>query len=100
MSSRKIWKIEPVNLADAPAIARNNLSAFWEDKNWRLSWDDSITLDYLITQEADRVMNDLLHRRDILRHLKAVDPDTGTLVGYLRLALPVEHITAPDGKPV
>lgn len=99
MTSRKTWKIEPVVLADCPAIARNNLAAFWEDKNWRLSWDETITLDYLVKQQSDKVPNDLLHRRDILRHLKAVDPDTGSLLGYLRLALPVEHATTPSGAP-
>ncbi len=82
MSARKNWKIEAVVLSDAPAVARNNVSAFWEDKHWRLSWDDTITRDYLIKQQSEKVPSDLLHRRDILRHLKAVDPDTGELAGY------------------
>lgn len=100
MAARKVWRIEPVVLEDAPAIARNNTAAFWEDPNWRLSWDDNITLDYFIKQQSDQIPHDLLHRRDILRHIKAVDPDTGELTGYLRLALPVEHATYPDGTPV
>jgi hypothetical protein len=100
MALRKVWKVEPVVLADAPALARNNMSAFWEDRPWRLSWEGTITLDYLIMQTTSRFPNDLLHRRDVLRHLKAVDPDTGELMGYLRAALPVEHATTPDGAPV
>ncbi len=100
MSSHKEWKIEPVVLADAPAIARNNVSAFWVDKHYRIMWPDSVTEEHLIEKQAQSVPDDLLYRRELLRHLKAVDPDTGKLLGYLRLALPVEHSTELDGTPV
>ena len=100
MSSYKDWKIEPVVLVDVPDVARNNVSAFWRDKHYRILWGDSVTEEYLIEKQAQSVPDDLIYRRELLRHLKAVDPDTGRLLGYLRLALPVEHATEPDGTPV
>ncbi|KAE8140682.1 hypothetical protein BDV38DRAFT_279659 [Aspergillus pseudotamarii] len=50
------WKIEPCSVADAPALAYNDMSAFWEDPTWILE----------------------------VRHQNAVDPLTGELVGYAR----------------
>ena len=100
MSPHKEWKIEPVVLADAPAVARNNVSAFWPERHYRVTYPDSVTEEYLIEKKAQSVPDDLLYRRELLRHLKAVDPDTGEFLGYLRLALPVEHATEPDGTPV
>jgi hypothetical protein len=99
MNTHDSWKIEPVVLSDAPGLARTNMAAFWEDPVWRHSWDDSITLDYLIKQQSDKIPVELLHRRDILRHIKAVNSATGELVGYVRIALPVEHATSADGSP-
>lgn len=100
MAARHVWNIEPVVLADAPALARNNISAYWEDETFRRQWDSTITLEYLIEQGTARIPDALLYRRDILRHFKATDPDTGKLMGYLRAALPLEHATRPDGSPV
>ncbi|KAJ3002560.1 hypothetical protein HKX48_002266, partial [Thoreauomyces humboldtii] len=91
------WKVEPVRLSDAEAIARTNMSAFWNKPSWRRSWNDDITLSYLIEQVTLKLPDDLLYRRDILRHFKAVDPATGRLVGYMRVGLPKEHVTLPDG---
>ncbi len=99
MAARTSWKIEPVVLADAPAMARNNLSAFWPDPGWRLSWP-SVTLDFLIEQHTKQVPEDLLYNQEVLRHLKAVDPETGKLVGYARFALPLTHTRTADGKAI
>lgn len=100
MAAHRIWNIEPVVLADAPALASNNVSAYWEDDTFRRKWDSAITPEYLIEQETARIPDALLYRRDILRHLKATDPCTGELMGYLRAALPVEHANLPDGSLV
>ncbi|OHE93255.1 acetyltransferase [Colletotrichum orchidophilum] len=82
------WKIEPVTLADAPVLARNNMSAFWTNHNWTLVWPKDTTLDFLITQTTKRLPNNLIRDRATLRHQKAVDPQTGELVGYARWELP------------
>ncbi|KZL86650.1 acetyltransferase [Colletotrichum incanum] len=85
------WKTEPCTLADAPALARNNMSAFWTNPNWNLLWPKDITLDFLIEQVTERMPNNLLRDRATLRHQKAVDPETGALVGYARWELPAGY---------
>lgn len=72
---------------DATAIARNNASAFWEDPNWRYSWQH-YTLERLVAAFVQRTPRNLLRDRDVLRHFRAVDPATGRLVGYIRWRLP------------
>ncbi|OKL61737.1 hypothetical protein UA08_02816 [Talaromyces atroroseus] len=93
------WKIEQCTVADASALARNNISAFWEDPNWILSWSKDMPLEYLIEQSEKRQANNLLRSREDRRHIKAIDPATGKLVGYARWVLPSSHVTAPDGSP-
>ncbi|KAF6805603.1 acetyltransferase [Colletotrichum sojae] len=92
------WKILPCTLADAPALARNNMSAFWTDPNWRIMWPDR-TLDFIIAQCAERVPRNLLRDRVTLRHEKAVDPETGALVGYARWVLPAGLAAGPGRAP-
>ncbi|KAF6820411.1 acetyltransferase [Colletotrichum musicola] len=92
------WKILPCTVADAPALARNNMSAFWTDPNWRIMWPDR-TLDFVIAQCAERVPRNLLRDRDTLRHEKAVDPETGALVGYARWVLPAGLAAGPGPAP-
>ncbi|KAH8889620.1 acyl-CoA N-acyltransferase [Thozetella sp. PMI_491] len=99
MDSRSSWKIEPVRLTDVPAMARNNFSAFWETYPWRINWGADITLDFLIEQLVKRGPNNLLKDREILRHIKAVDPQTGSFVGYLRFKLPPGHTRTAGGEP-
>ncbi|KJK68016.1 Acetyltransferase GNAT family protein [Aspergillus parasiticus SU-1] len=93
------WKTERCSIADAPALADNNMSAFWEDPTWILLWPKEIILDYLISQCAKRYPRSLLNSRKNTRHLKAVDPITGELVGYARWILPDTHLVAEDGTP-
>ncbi|TIC97215.1 hypothetical protein CH35J_007254 [Colletotrichum higginsianum] len=85
------WRIEPCTLADVPALARNNMSAFWTDPNWILLWPKDIRLDFLIEQVTERMPNSLLGNRATLRHQKAVDPETGAVVGYARWELPAGY---------
>ncbi|KAH8882255.1 hypothetical protein GQ53DRAFT_753743 [Thozetella sp. PMI_491] len=100
MASRTAWKIEPVVLADAAVIARNNMSAFWEDPSWRLNYPPDKSLEFLIEQQVKRNPMKLIGERDTLRHLKAVDPETGKLVGYIRIELPESICKTSDGKPI
>lgn len=85
------YTIQPVTLADSPALARNNISAFWTNPNWNLLWPKNTTLDFLIAEATKRMPNNLLRDTAALRHLKAVDTETGELVGYARWELPAGH---------
>jgi hypothetical protein len=84
-------------LADAEALARNNIPAFWADPNWVLSWKHR-TLEYHISQIALRVPRNLVSDREVNRHQKAVDADTGSIVGYARWCLPPSKARLPDGR--
>lgn len=86
---------------DGNAVARNNASAFWDDPNWQYPWKH-YTLDRLIGAFNLRTPRNLLLDREAKRHFKAVDPQTGALLGYIRWKLPP---SAPagrneDGSPV
>ncbi|KAK1593657.1 uncharacterized protein LY79DRAFT_551597 [Colletotrichum navitas] len=85
------YRIEPCTLADAPALARNNMSAFWTNQSWYLLWPKGTKLDFLIEQAAERIPNNLVRNRETLRHQKAVDPETGALLGYARWKLPAGY---------
>ncbi|KAK6955623.1 hypothetical protein Daesc_003265 [Daldinia eschscholtzii] len=93
------WKIDGCTVADAPALARNNMSAFWEDPTWILLWPEGTTLGRLIESATKRYPRNLVTGRDEKRHEKAVDPVTGELVGYARWILPPSHFTKEDGSP-
>jgi hypothetical protein len=90
------YKITGVDVADGPALARNNMSAFWTDTNWILLWP-GISLDTLIASATTRIPRNLLSDRVMLRHEKVVDEETGKLVGYARWVLPVSQVVGPDG---
>ena len=72
---------------DGPALARNNMSAFWTDPTWVLIWRGK-TLDYVVTQAAQRMPHNLLTDTAHRRHQKAIDIDSGAVVGYARWILP------------
>lgn len=85
---------------DAVDLARNNIPAFWEDPNWRYCWMD-FGLEKLVKATEDRYpRNQLIKDRHVLRHFKAIDPQTGKLVGYIRWMLPESRCTNEDGTPV
>ncbi|CRG89003.1 hypothetical protein PISL3812_06038 [Talaromyces islandicus] len=90
------WKIEKCTVADAAALASNNMPAFWEDPTWRIIWPDDIKLEFLVEQSIKRQPRNLLRSRETHRHQKAVDPVTGAIVGYARWILPPSHVTAKD----
>ncbi|KAF3763309.1 acyl-CoA N-acyltransferase [Cryphonectria parasitica EP155] len=85
---------------DATEMAHNNIPAFWQDQNWRYPWVN-FGLENLIKATVDRYpRNQLLKNRDTLRHFKAVDPETGKLIGYIRWQLPANRCKNEDGHPV
>ncbi|KAL4768457.1 hypothetical protein BDW60DRAFT_211001 [Aspergillus nidulans var. acristatus] len=67
------WKIEHRTVADAAALVRSNMAAFWEDPTWIVLWPKDITLDFLIEQSTKRQALNLLGLREVTRHEKAVD---------------------------
>jgi hypothetical protein len=80
-------------VADGAALSRNNMSAFWQDASWRLSWRHR-TLEQHIAEQAKRYPRSLLSDRATTRHIKAIDPATGALVGYCRWVLPASCVNA------
>jgi len=66
---------------------------------WRLQWRPEITQDFLTEQIAKRQPIRLLRDRETLRYQKAVDPETGELVGYARWRLPDSRATTESGEP-
>lgn len=91
--------IEGCTVADGADVGRNNMSAFWQDPNWRLVWKDA-TLPYVIEQCVARSPRNLLNERDTIRHFKAIDPKTGEFLGYIRWRLPSKYCKNEDGTPV
>ena len=85
------WSIQPCALADVPALAHNNLSAFWTDPTWRQMWPMCTLPPFVIEQATLRMPRNLLNDRATLRHQKAVDPGTGKIMGYARWILPPSH---------
>ncbi|KAI1871502.1 uncharacterized protein JN550_004496 [Neoarthrinium moseri] len=82
--------VAPCSVADGAALSRNNISAFWRDPNWVLSWRHK-TLEQHVAEVAKRYPRNLLRDRAAQRHQKAVDPATGRLAGYARWVLPPSH---------
>jgi GNAT superfamily N-acetyltransferase len=84
------FQVAPCTIADGPGLARNNVSAFWDDKSWEQAWTrKNKNREYAITQATARwpynLIKDLSHRR---RYEKVVDVNTGELVGYANWMLP------------
>lgn len=77
----------PCTMDDGPAVGRNNVPAFWTDSNWKALWPGR-TCDYLVSQAVLRWSHTLLKEPARHRHLKAVDANTGALVGFARWKLP------------
>jgi len=92
------YTISPCAITDAADISRNNISAFWEDPSWILSWNHT-TLDQHIAQVVKRIPRNLLNNRATTRHQKAVDPETGRLLGYARWIIPPSYSVLADGQP-
>lgn len=92
------YTLEPCTLADAPALARNNMPAFWQDKIWALSWKHT-TLEEHIKVQGIRYARRLLADHETQRHIKAVD-EAGNVVGYVRWLIPAERAKDDAGNLV
>lgn len=92
------YVIQGCTVQDGADVARNNMSSFWEDQNWRIVWKHS-TLPRVIEACSARSPRNLLKDRALLRHFKAVDPETGKFLGYARWKLPPGYHKDEDGNP-
>lgn len=90
--------IQSCTVDDGPAIGRNNVTAFWTDKTWIQIWGDR-TREHVVEQAAKRGKRNLLLDRAHRRHLKAVDAETGAVVGYARWVLPDEGCNGDGNDP-
>ncbi|KAJ3079682.1 hypothetical protein HK100_010354 [Physocladia obscura] len=80
------FTVSVCSVNDGNGLARTNMSAYWQDVNWRLMWEDK-SLEYVTKQNAKRWPRNLtIDSRK--RHLKAVNSQTGQIVGYVRFILP------------
>lgn len=83
------WTFSGCTIDDAGALAINNAGAFWGQSYWRMIWPANAQLVYITEQLSKRIAaRVLLVARDERRHEKAVDEDTGDLLGYARWLLP------------
>ncbi|KAH8901467.1 acetyltransferase [Thozetella sp. PMI_491] len=92
------YSIIPCTIADSDEIASNNLVANWTSQHRRLTWPHR-TPEYHLSQTVKRMPRLLLDERETSRHEKAVDSQTGRVLGYARWDIPKSHATQPDGTP-
>ncbi|KAI0123818.1 hypothetical protein BJ170DRAFT_687069 [Xylariales sp. AK1849] len=85
------YKVEGCTVKDGTGLARNNMSAWWDDPTWVLLWENK-TLDFVIAQCTKRMPKNLLNDRAHKRHQKVIDAESGQIMGYARWTLP-ERLT-------
>ncbi|KAL6854729.1 hypothetical protein ACO1O0_005854 [Amphichorda felina] len=84
------YELRSCTVDDAPGLAKNNASAFWEEEWWNILWENR-TLDSLIEAFTARLPKTLLTDRSVRRHQKIVHVSSGEVVGYARWILPESH---------
>jgi hypothetical protein len=93
------FRVTPCSLEDAPAIARNNVTAFWEDVHWAVQWTrKNKSCEYVISQAELRWPYNLTKDPVHIRREKAVDVSTGELVGFASWYLPENEDWADKQK--
>lgn len=87
-----LYVVQPVSVTDVHGLSRAMISAWWEDEHWKTLWTISgITLVQIISDCVERQPRALIKGRDVKRHLKVIDADSGEIVGYSRYNLPGNH---------
>jgi hypothetical protein len=92
------YTIAQCTVADGAALADNNIPANYMNQHWILMWRHR-TLEHHIAQVAKRMPRTLMDDRESKRHEKALDSQTGRLLGYARWHVPPSHATNTDGTP-
>lgn len=95
------FEIAPCTLQDAPAIARNNVIACWEDEHWAAMWTKvNKSRDYVLSQAASRWPYNLARDPLRRRHEKVVDVSTGELIGFANWILPKVNAAGEESEAV
>lgn len=84
------YEVKACTVNDAAALAKNNVSAFWEVEWWSLLWENR-SRDSLIEALTNRMPKNLLTDRHRRRHEMVVHVPGGEVVGYARWILPESH---------
>lgn len=81
------FAVQPCFPADAPGVGATMMRARLTDPHWVILWED-LSEEDIVTNAIDRVPWNLVTGTDTKRHQKAVDLQTGQVVGYARWRLP------------
>jgi len=81
------FSVQPVVPADAQGLAAAMMGAWHEDTHWHFRWEDP-SLDNLVRWCAERLPWNLVNSTTTKRHQKAINIETGEVVGYARWLLP------------
>lgn len=82
------FKLEGCTVDDASGIAFTNGIACWEQYMWRTIRPKEKSREFVLESLAKILPMRLLSDRDTTRHVKAVDMETGLIVGYIRWSFP------------
>ncbi|KAJ5951856.1 Acyl-CoA N-acyltransferase [Penicillium vulpinum] len=79
--------IQPCSPEDAPGLAASMMRARLTDPHWKCLWEDP-SAENIIPRAIKRLPWTLTTNREIKRHQKAIDIESGQVVGYARWSLP------------
>jgi hypothetical protein len=82
------YLVQSITFSDCPGLARVMMTAFNTDPDWIKLWEPYMTMDRIIHQVTERMPKNLVEGRDTNRIQKAIDSETGEIVGYARWVLP------------
>ena len=81
------YVVRPIDMQDVPALSEMMMRAFWDDPHWALVWP-GMTVEEVIEGHNHRLPYNLITGREKFRYQKAIDTDSGEIVGYSRWLLP------------
>lgn len=82
------FTIQPVTFGDVSALASVMTSSRWVDPHWNALFEPPTTEEQVTWELAQRLPWNLISGGELKRHQKAVDVETGKVVGYARWILP------------
>ncbi|KAL8791650.1 MAG: hypothetical protein Q9195_005733 [Heterodermia aff. obscurata] len=81
------FSVHPVTVSDAEALAPVMMGAWYENQQWVELWHEP-SLSNITVACSRRLPWNLLNGRHEKRHEKAIDVETGRVIGYARWVLP------------
>lgn len=82
------FSVQPVAVTDADTLASVMTSSHWQDAHWKALFEDFTTPEQVTLECAQRLPWNLVNGRAVKRHQKAIDIESGEVVGYARWILP------------